>query len=126
MERRTAILMSIGLLLLVCSYSHAQDLEVFKMRGKTQSQLTQKYFKNNGEIGLTSRTPISAMSVSGKVKLNNGSSLARIILEDEDGNDFLVFETSPVFTNLREIEFSDVCDETNLLDNVKPLKIKIV
>lgn len=53
---------------------------------KTQSQLIQKYFKNNSEIGLTSRTPISAMSVSGKVKLNNGSSLARIVLEDEGDN----------------------------------------
>ena len=30
--------------------------------------------------------PISAMSVSGKIKLNNGSSLARIVLEDEGGN----------------------------------------
>ena len=126
MKYRTVILTTIGLLLLTCSYSYTQNLEVFKMREKTQSQLMQKYFKNNSEIGLTSRTPISAMSVSGKVKLNNGSSLARIVLEDEDGNDFLVFETSSIFTNLREIEFSDVCDETNLLDNVKPLKIKIV
>lgn len=126
MKHRTVISTTIGLLLLTFSYSYTQNLEVFKMREKTQSQLIQKYFKNNSEIGLTSRTPISAMSVSGRVKLNNGSSLARIVLEDEDGNDFLVFETSSVFTNLREIEFSDVCDETNLLDNVKPLKIKIV
>ena len=53
---------------------------------KTQSQLIQKYFKNNSEIRLTSRTPISAMSVSEKAKLNNGYSLARIVLEDEGGN----------------------------------------
>ena len=125
MEYKAVILTTIELLL-TFGYSYAQNLKVFKMREKTQSQLIQKYFKNNSEIGLTSRTPISAMSVSGKVKLNNGSSLARIVLEDEDGNDFLVFETSSVFTNLRETEFSDVCDETNLLGNVKPLKIKIV
>ena len=80
------ILMTIGLLLLIFIYSYTQNLEVFKMWEKTQSQLIQKYFKNNSEIGLTSRTPISAISVSGKVKLNNGSRLARIVLEDEGGN----------------------------------------
>ena len=126
MDHRTVILTTIGLLLLTFSHPCTQNLKVFKTREKTQSQLIQKYFKNNSEIGLTSRAPISAMSVSGKVKLNNGSSSAHNVLEDEDGNDFLVFETSLVFTNLREIEFSDVCDETNLLGNVKPLKIKIV
>ena len=86
MKHRTVILTTIGLLLLIFIYSYTQNLEVFKMREKTQSQLIQKYFKNNSEIGLTSRTPISAMSVSGKVKLNNGFSLARIVLEDEGGN----------------------------------------
>ena len=86
MKHRTVILTTIGLLLLAFSYSYTQNLEVFKMWEKTQSQLIQKYFKNNSETGLTSRTPISAMSVSGKVKLNNGSSLAHIVLEDEGGN----------------------------------------
>lgn len=86
MKHRTVILTTIGLLLLAFSYSYTQNLEVFKMWEKTQSQLIQKYFRNNSEIGLTSRTSISAMSVSGKVELNNGSSLARIVLEDEGGN----------------------------------------
>ena len=51
MEHRTVILTTIGLLLLIFIYSYTQNLEVFKMREKTQSQLIQKYFKNNGEIG---------------------------------------------------------------------------
>ena len=126
MKHKIKILIICGLTLLLYSHSQAQNLETFKMRRKMENvQNVRHYYKSNGEIALNNIS-ISGLSVSGKVKFKDESGLLRIILEDEKGNEFLVFESSPILTNSDEFAFDSVSDETALLYDVNASKIKVV
>ena len=74
---------------------------------------------NNGKA-------ISGCAISGYVDLKGKNSLARIILIDEKGEEYLIYEAYPLITGLGVSDFSNVSEETALLDNVIPSSIKIV
>jgi len=67
--------------------------------------------------------PIFSLSVSGYVTLNSPQSFARIILEDKDGREYLVFEAQGPFDK-GTINFDNVCSETCALNSVFPRKLK--
>ncbi len=126
MKHRVKILIISGLALLLYGHSQAQNLETFRMQGEMENaQNIRRYYKSSEEFTLANKTSISGLSVSGKVKFKDEFGLLRIILEDEKGNEFLVFESSPMFANSNELSFDNVSDETVLLNDVKASKIKV-
>ena len=53
------------------------------------------------------------------------SSLIRVVLIDQNGNHFLVFETYPLITLNNTFSFNEVCNETCFLDGISPDSIRI-
>lgn len=67
---------------------------------------------------------IFALAVSGKITLNSPSSFARIILVDEKGEEFLVYEAFGPF-DFQENIFTKNCMESCILDNVSAKNLKV-
>ncbi|MBN2213263.1 MAG: T9SS type A sorting domain-containing protein [Bacteroidales bacterium] len=69
--------------------------------------------------------PISGLVVSGTITFNSDSSLVRVILVDENYYEYLVLELYPLLTDSMSFSIDLIGEETNLLNNIKPLKISI-
>ena len=83
-------------------------------------------FIQNDTIDITSiQENICGISLDCKVFLHDRKSLARIILEDVDGNNFLVLECNKRLYDADTITFSKYCRETNFLSNIVPKQLKI-
>lgn len=83
-------------------------------------------FNSSGEIFPFGQIDmISGISLVGNVELHSDTSLVRVILEDWYGVQYMIFETYPLISEDREYSFSDTCDETCFLDQVRPYSIKI-
>ena len=63
-------------------------------------------------------TPVYSLSIDGGIQLNSDSSLVRVILIDQYGNNYLVFESYPLITLTNEFDTLDAADETRYLDGV--------
>jgi C1A family cysteine protease len=61
--------------------------------------------------------PIFSLSASGYVTLNSRLSFARIILEDKDGKEYLVFEAQGPYDQ-GTINFDNLCSETCALNSI--------
>jgi hypothetical protein len=68
---------------------------------------------------------ISELSMEGSATLNQDTSLVRVILEDEFGFQYMVFETYPLICTNQLISIKEYCDETCALDQIKPVSLII-
>lgn len=68
---------------------------------------------------------ISGITMEGEVFLNRDTSLVRVILEDDNGFQYMIFETYPLICPNMYFNFSTYCDETCLLEQVNPSSIII-
>ncbi len=68
---------------------------------------------------------ISSITMEGNVHLNNDTSMVRVVLEDENGFQYMIFETYSLICPNLFIEVNSHCDETCLLDQVNPYSIII-
>ena len=73
---------------------------------------------------LNIKQPIYAFSVTGRIDLQSNNSLARVILVDTKGNEYLVYEGSSLMSDPRT-DLTNRCEETCALDAVTPDHIKI-
>jgi uncharacterized protein (TIGR02145 family) len=88
-----------------------------------------KSFSTDCELSpFKSRNAISTLTVSGDVKLNSDSSIVRIVLIDNQHNEYLVFETYPLLAEEKNITFENVGEETIIFNNIIPvmLDVKII
>jgi hypothetical protein len=68
---------------------------------------------------------ISGINVEGDVHLNSDTSLVRVILKDDNGFQYMIFETYPLICPNLYINFNDSCDETCYLEQLNPYSIII-
>lgn len=69
---------------------------------------------------------IYGLSVNGYIKKSSPEYLVRIILVDADDNEHLVMETYDEINSESQFSFSDYCEETAILDSVRPKILKII
>lgn len=70
---------------------------------------------------------ISDLAVTGNIKFDEGRfAFVRLVLEDDLGDDYLIFEENKWFSKEPEFHFTDRCIETKMLDNVHPIRIKVI
>ena len=80
----------------------------------------------------TTLTPFSnistlyGLSVDATVAQYNDTSSVRIILEDANGNEYLVLETSKILNDTSLVVFSEYCEETNFLSGIQPASLRVV
>lgn len=79
----------------------------------------------NVVMPLSSKTPIYKFTASGVTTLNKDNSYLRLILVDNKGAEYLVYETSSILTNQKIVTLENVCDETCLLPGITPVSLKI-
>jgi hypothetical protein len=83
-------------------------------------------FTSDGEIfpfGLNDT--IYGLSISGSVSLSSDTSLVRVILTDNSGNEWMVYEAYPMIIEDSVFEIHEVCDETCFLEEFLPNSILI-
>lgn len=78
------------------------------------------------KITLTT-TQINGLSVSGSITYTKEPALVRIILVDVNGKEHLVYESYKLLdaANNNKLSFSNICEETCILDKVTPKHLQI-
>ena len=85
-----------------------------------------KTFFQDEEICPFSQTEIIyGLSLSGSMQLNGDTSLIRVILVDNDFNEYLVYEAYPLIVTNNSFSVTNVCEETCLLESIIPYSLKI-
>lgn len=105
------------------------DSAAFKM----SSALSHEKINMNYRISISSDTSfaldtsdrICGLAISGKTILKDKDAVVRVILVDDVGQEYLVFEDMYMYPNDMVHEFSDVAIETAILANISPSEIKI-
>ena len=83
-------------------------------------------FSKDIEIPLSIKTAISGLAVSGKSVLeNDNDSYIRIILKNDYGHEYLVYENYPMLSDEFVSEFNNIAIETVLLNSINPKSIRI-
>ena len=68
---------------------------------------------------------ISSLTIEGDISLNNDTSLARVIVEDVSGFQYMVLEAYPLICEDLDFSVKDYCDETCALEQCKPISVII-
>ncbi|MCD4747225.1 MAG: T9SS type A sorting domain-containing protein [Bacteroidales bacterium] len=68
---------------------------------------------------------IYGLSITGNITLNSDTSLVRVILVDENYNEYMVYEAYPLITTSMDFDVTNVCDETCCLAELNPYSIII-
>jgi hypothetical protein len=93
---------------------------------KAQTIVIDSTFTVDGEIfPFGQGDTIYGLSISGSVELFSDTSLVRVILSDQDGNEWMVYEAYSLILPCGFIEFSDAADETKFLQVNSPLSIEV-
>ena len=93
---------------------------------KAQTIQIDSTFTADGEIfPFLPNDTIYGLSISGSVTLNSDTSLVRIILSDDSGNEWMVYEAYPMIVTDTAFEFEEECDETCYLEEFYPHAIEI-
>ncbi|MBO7045926.1 MAG: hypothetical protein J6W38_06180 [Prevotella sp.] len=81
---------------------------------------------NNTEIPFGVRTPISGLSVSGRVVFkNDDDSYVRVIMKDEYNYEHLVYENYPLLADAMSFDFQNIAMETKQLDRIIPNIVRV-
>ena len=68
---------------------------------------------------------IYGLSLSGNITLNSDTSLVRVILVDENYNEYMVYEAYPLIVTSMDFDIADICDETCYLNGITPSSLII-
>jgi len=107
------------------SFSQASE-KAYSMVNNPETTLPINYSINkNEQIDLSFIIKkISGLAISAEIRLNSDTSLIRIILLDEEYNEYLVYEIFPLLGGENSISIENVCEETSQLNNITPLSLK--
>ncbi|MFA6526675.1 MAG: C1 family peptidase [Candidatus Buchananbacteria bacterium] len=85
-------------------------------------------FTRDTEITLKAADPVTSFTLSGQATLFKDDSLIRVTMIDSNNNEYLVYETSDLIADSRNVKADDVCEETCALGgdgSVIPTKLVI-
>jgi PKD repeat protein len=81
---------------------------------------TAEIFQFDGKV-----STIFGLAMKVDITFNDENSLVRIILVDKSNNEFLVYETYPLLETKKSFSIDNLCEETGILDAVKPQSLRI-
>jgi uncharacterized protein (TIGR02145 family) len=119
------LLFSLAFLVLVIA-SYAQEY-AFSLQNQADHRIeVDEQFLVPGQIEpFTDPGPVSGLVISGNFSLNSDSSLVRVILIDNQFNEYLVYETYTLISDARSFSITETGEETALLNNVVPSVIRV-
>ncbi|MCK9401351.1 MAG: T9SS type A sorting domain-containing protein [Bacteroidales bacterium] len=93
---------------------------------KAQTIQIDSLFTSDGEIfPFGPNDTIYGLSISGSVTLLSDTSLVRVILTDNAGHEWMVYEAYPLIVTYTAFNIEEECDETCFLDQLLPYSIII-
>ncbi|MFA4852159.1 MAG: C1 family peptidase [Bacteroidales bacterium] len=93
---------------------------------KAQTIQIDSLFTSDGEIfPFEPNDTIFGLSISGTVTLLSDTSLVRVILTDNSGNEWMVYEAYPMIVEDTSINFVEECDETCYMEGLLPSSISV-
>ena len=128
MKTKIYIVLLLGLILGYGAYGQYRSAAFTASGSQTQQTVSLlQDFEADSEIALSITTPIYSFSVTGNIKINDTSnSLVRILLVDEYGTEYLVYEVYPLLTDQWQFDFENMAFETSNMQGVNATKLKIV
>ena len=102
-------------------------METFSIQaGDLKKVIIDKTFFQDDEVYPFNQTEIIyGLTLSGSIQLNGDTSLIRVILVDNDFNEYLVYEAYPLIVTSNSFSVTNVCEETCLLESITPYSLKI-
>ncbi len=99
----------------------------FSPVGAERKSLTfEQAFTADGQIQLNDLNAVYSLSIEdADIQLYNDSSLARVVLIDDAGNEYLVYEVYSLLAPQKSFSVTDSCEESCVLSSVKPSLLKI-
>ncbi len=100
----------------------------FKLMGQdSQSIQVEESFSESTEISLSNKqvNKIYGLATTAEVEFTNENGYVRFVLIDNNFNEYLVFESYPLLNGSTTQEILENCEESSLLDGVKPYKLQI-
>ena len=128
MKTRIYITLLLGLILGYGAYGQYRSA-AFTATGSQTQQIASllQDFESDSEIALSIATPIYCFSVTGDIRITDTSnSLVRILLVDENGTEYLVYEVYPLLTDQWQFNFENMAFETSNMQGINATKLKIV
>lgn len=99
---------------------------VLSLQVRTQNIQIDSTFNSDGEIyPFQEGDTIYGLSITGSVELLTDTSLVRVILSDEAGNEWMIYESYPLIAENSIFDIVNQCDETCFLDSFIPVSLQI-
>lgn len=111
-------------LLLLATTTNRNAISAFKLLDISDRQNTNIEYTSTSEFPLNDMPAIYGLSISGHSQLNSDTSLVRVLLVDNQGKSYLVYED--FYLTASNMAFQDMAFETAYLDSVTPDKLKII
>ena len=110
--------------LLLMAATNRNAISAFKLLDISDRQNTNIEYTSTSEFPLNDMPAIYGLSISGHSQLNSDTSLVRVLLVDNQGKSYLVYED--FYLTASNMAFQDMAFETAYLDSVTPEKLKII
>ncbi|NQU55172.1 MAG: PKD domain-containing protein [Bacteroidetes bacterium] len=116
------------ILILMSQLSFGQN-QRFKMEGVNPISIAvNKTFSESVEIFPFDKNgkPIYGLDASANIELNGDKALVRLLLIDNNFNEYLIYESyNLLLEDATSYSIENICEETSILDNVKPYALQI-
>ena len=122
------IFLPLQIILCLCFFQANAQNKGFSMLGNNPKSIElNQTFTSSGEIfpfqGIN--TNIFGAAVNAEVKFSGSDGVVRLILLDENFNEYQIYETFPLLEEQATVSVEDICEETTVLDGVKPYSLYI-
>jgi len=100
----------------------------FELTGKNPLaiQVNQAFSKSSDVITFDGKiAAIYGLAVKANVTFNDSKSAVRIILTDNVGDEYLVYETYPMLEDGNSVTIDNLCEETGVLNGVTPRSLRV-
>lgn len=122
------IILAACCLLLTTLAARADD--VFRMKKAAGAhvetlKVERRFGKSEAFSPFLSKGAITALSITGSFEKTGDEYLVRVLLKDADGKEHLVMESYEEICDKEQFAFAGYCEETALLEGIRPDSIKV-
>jgi C1A family cysteine protease len=121
-------LLVLAILILAGASTFAQQLskENFSLKTASESiQINQLVADNKQEINIQTQKELAGLSIDAAIELQSERAFVRVILVDDNYNEYLVYETNTLLSDEASFNIENMCEETFYLKGVKAIYLRV-
>ena len=129
MMKKVLFALLLAFIAIQCSLAEGFEFSAFFQRKKVENTIrmdTRSLFTSSGEIEFQEvMDPVYGLSLDMEIERLSDNYLVRVVMEDSNGMKYLVVEDYPMLGMEGKTVYEDFCEETALLWEVRPKKLRI-